>query len=77
MFNKLAPAKYGSLAMGAWYLSFFFSNLISGKLAGFTDTMGYTEIFGFIAGVVIVFGIILILLRNGLLKLMALTEFDK
>lgn len=77
MFNKLAPARYGSLAMGAWYLSFFFSNLISGKLAGFTDTMGYTEIFGFIAGVVIVFGIILILLRNGLLKLMSLDEFDK
>ncbi len=24
MFNKLAPAKFGSLAMGAWYLSFFF-----------------------------------------------------
>ncbi|HIG0361624.1 MULTISPECIES: peptide MFS transporter [Clostridium] len=76
MFNKLAPAKYGSLAMGAWYLSFFFSNLISGKLAGFTDTMGYTEIFGFIAGVVIIFGIILVLLRKGLLKLMSLDEFD-
>ncbi|EJO5347125.1 peptide MFS transporter [Clostridium botulinum] len=77
MFNKLAPAKYGSLAMGAWYLSFFFSNLISGKLAGFTDTMGYTEIFGVISVVVIVSGIILILLRNVLLKLMALDEFDK
>ncbi|ACQ54958.1 peptide MFS transporter [Clostridium botulinum] len=77
MFNKLAPAKFGSLAMGAWYLSFFFSNLISGKLAGFTDTMGYTEIFGFIAGVVIIFGLILILLRKGLLKLMSLDEFNK
>ncbi|HCL4437090.1 amino acid transporter [Clostridium botulinum] len=77
MFNKLAPAKFGSLAMGAWYLSFFFSNLISGKLAGFTDTMGYTEIFGFIAGVVIIFGLILILLRKGLLRLMSLDEFNK
>ncbi|APQ97881.1 peptide MFS transporter [Clostridium botulinum] len=77
MFNKLAPAKFSSLAMGAWYLSFFFSNLISGKLAGFTDTMGYTEIFGFIAGVVIIFGLILILLRKGLLRLMSLDEFNK
>ncbi|GAA0738521.1 peptide MFS transporter [Clostridium oceanicum] len=76
MFNKLAPAKYGSLAMGAWYLSFFFSNLISGRLAGFTDTMGYTQIFGVIAGVVIVFGVLLILMRKGLLKLMALEEFN-
>ncbi|MBZ1331211.1 MFS transporter, partial [Clostridium botulinum] len=62
MFNKLAPAKYGSLAMGAWYLSFFFSSIISGKLAGFTDTLGYTQIFGLISGIVIVFGVILILL---------------
>lgn len=75
MFNKLAPAKYSSLAMGAWYLSFFFANLISGRLAGFTDTLGYTQIFGAIAGVVIVFGIILIFMRNGLLKLMSLDEF--
>lgn len=76
MFNKLAPAKYSSLAMGAWYLSFFFANLISGKMAGFTETMGYTQVFGLIAGIVIVFGVILILMRNGLLKLMALEEFD-
>lgn len=77
MFNKLAPAKYSSLAMGAWYLSFFFANLISGKLAGFTDTMGYTQIFGVIAGVVIVFGVILIFMRKGLLNLMALDEFEQ
>ena len=77
MFNKLAPAKYSSLAMGAWYLSFFFANLISGKLAGFTDTMGYTQIFGVIAGVVIIFGVILIFMRKGLLNLMALDEFDQ
>lgn len=76
MFNKLAPAKYSSLAMGAWYLSFCFANLISGKLAGFTETMGYTQVFGLIAGVVIVFGLILLILRKGLLKLMALDEFE-
>ncbi|EJP6472313.1 peptide MFS transporter [Clostridium botulinum] len=76
MFNKLAPAKYGSLAMGAWYLSFFFSSIISGKLAGFTDTLGYTQIFGLISAIVIIFGVILILLRNGLLKLMSLDEFN-
>ena len=76
MFNKLAPAKYGSLAMGAWYLSFFFSSIISGKLAGFTDTLGYTQIFGLISAIVIIFGVILILLRNGLLKLMSLDKFN-
>ncbi|MCW6071719.1 MFS transporter, partial [Clostridium botulinum] len=46
-------------------------------LAGFTDTLGYTQIFGLISGIVIVFGVILILLRNGLLRLMSLDEFNK
>ncbi|MBZ1329392.1 MFS transporter, partial [Clostridium botulinum] len=57
--------------------SFFFSSIISGKLAGFTDTLGYTQIFGLISGIVIVFGVILILLRKGLLRLMSLDEFNK
>lgn len=77
MFNKLAPERYSSLAMGAWYLSFFFSSLISGKVAGFTETMGYSTIFTTIAGVVAVFGVILTLMRKRLTSLMALEEFNK
>lgn len=77
MFNKLAPEKYSSLAMGAWYMSFFFSNLISGKVAGFTETMGYSTIFLIITIVVAVFGVLLTLMRKRLTKLMALEEFDK
>ncbi|WP_226892078.1 peptide MFS transporter [Paraclostridium bifermentans] len=76
MFNKLAPQKYSSLAMGAWYMSFFFSNLISGKVAGFTETMGYTKIFVLITIVVSIFGILLILMRNKLTELMALEKFN-
>lgn len=75
MFNKLAPVRYGSLAMGAWYLSNFFANLLSGKLAGLTSTMGYVQIFGTISGVLIVFAIMLFILRKKLVKLMALDEF--
>ena len=76
MFNKLAPQKYSSLAMGAWYMSFFFSNLISGKVAGFTETMGYTKIFVLITIVVSVFGVLLILMRKKLTELMALEKFN-
>lgn len=76
MFNKLAPQKYSSLAMGAWYMSFFFSNLISGKVAGFTETMGYTKIFVLITIVVSIFGILLILMRKKLTELMALEKFN-
>lgn len=76
MFNKLAPQKYSSLAMGAWYMSFFFSNLISGKVAGFTETMGYTKIFVLITIVLSVFGVLLILMRKKLTELMALEKFN-
>lgn len=76
MFNKLAPQKYSSLAMGAWYMSFFFSNLISGKVAGFTETMGYTKIFVLITIVVSIFGVLLILMRKKLTELMALEKFN-
>lgn len=77
MFNKLAPSKYASLAMGAWYLCFFFANIISGKVAGFTESMGYSEVFALIAGVVIFFGIILILLRKLLNNLMAIDRLEE
>lgn len=76
MFNKLAPQKYSSLAMGAWYMSFFFSNLISGKVTGFTETMGYSKIFMTITIVVSIFGVLLILMRKRLTKLMALDKFN-
>lgn len=76
MFNKLAPQKYSSLAMGTWYMSFFFSNLISGKVAGFTETMGYTKIFVLITIVVSIFGVLLILMRKKLTELMALEKFN-
>ena len=77
MFNKLAPVRYGSLAMGAWYLSNCFANLISGKLGGLTSTMGYVQIFGSISAVLIVFALMLLVMRKGIVKLMALDEFEE
>ena len=74
MFNKLAPSRYASLAMGAWYLCFFFANLISGMVAGYTATLGYVGVFAYIAGIVIIFGVVLILLRKLLNNMMALDE---
>ncbi|WP_300281778.1 peptide MFS transporter [Peptacetobacter sp.] len=76
MFNKLAPVRYGSLAMGAWYLSNCFANLISGKLGGLTESMGYVQIFGTISAVLVVFALMLLALRKGIVKLMALDEFE-
>ncbi|MBF0714091.1 peptide MFS transporter [Gemella sp. GH3] len=75
LFNKLSPAKYSSFVMAIWYLSFSLANKISSKLTGFTESLGFTKLFGFIAIVVIVFGVILLLLKGYLEKLMALEKF--
>ncbi|MEL3907160.1 MAG: peptide MFS transporter [Treponema sp.] len=77
MFNKLAPAKYTTLAMGIWYLSSFFASLLSGKLAGLTAMMGFKQIFEVIAVVLIIFGAVLIVMRKPITKLMALDELSK
>ncbi len=76
MFNKLAPAKFTTLAMGVWYLSSFFASLLSGKLAGLTGSLGFTQIFEVIAGILIVFGLILILLRKPIQGLMAMEQLE-
>lgn len=77
MFNKLAPAKYTTLAMGIWYLSSFFASLLSGKLAGLTAMLGFKQIFEVIALVLIVFGLILVIMRKPITKLMALDELQQ
>lgn len=77
MFNKLAPAKYASLAVGFWYLTSSFSNIISGYLAKLTVSLTFTQVFSYIAIVVTVFGIILILLKDRITALMHLDKFEK
>ena len=77
MFNKLAPAKYASLAMGIWYLTFSLANIISGYLAKLTVRLNYTQVFTYIGGVVIVLGVILILLKGYLNKFMHIDKLEE
>ena len=77
MFNKLAPAKYASLAMGIWYLTFSLANIISGYLAKLTVKLNYTQVFTYIGGVVIVLGVILILLKGYLNKFMHIDKLEE
>lgn len=74
LFNRLAPAKYSSFVMAFWYLSFSLANKISAKLTGMTANLGFETIFIYIAGAVIVFGGILLVIKPMLEKLMALNE---
>ena len=77
MFNKLAPEKYASLAMGIWYLSFSLSNIVSGYLAKLTVKLSYLQVFTYIAIVIVVFGVILIALKGYLEKLMHIDKLHE
>ena len=77
MFNKLAPAKYASLAMGIWYLTVSLANIISGYLAKLTVKLNYTQVFTYIGGVVIVLGVVLILLKGYLNKFMHIDKLEE
>lgn len=50
--TKLAPARFGSLTMGAWYLSISIGNYVAGSLSGFFDEKnisGMNTLFGAMA----------------------------
>ena len=68
--TKLAPVKLASLMMGVWLLSSFLANIIGGFVAGFVESMGPFAIFATIAGFVIVLGLVMILLKKPILKMM-------
>ena len=68
--TKLAPVKFASLMMGVWLLSSFLANIIGGFVAAYVEAMGAFAIFSTIAGFVIVLGLVMILLKNPILKMM-------
>ena len=68
--TKLSPPKLASILMAVWMLSSSFANIIGGKIAALTETMGAGEIFTYISGFVIVCGLLLIALNRPILKLM-------
>ncbi|MBA8898252.1 amino acid/peptide:H+ symporter [Clostridium saccharobutylicum] len=70
MVSKLAPAKIASFLMGVWLLSSFIANELAGVIASYTETLGHLEIFGGIAVVSILIGLILLALNKTLVKMM-------
>lgn len=68
--TKLSPVKLASLMMGVWLLSSFVANIIGGFVAAYVEQLGAFTIFASIAGFVIFLGLIMIALRNPILKMM-------
>jgi POT family proton-dependent oligopeptide transporter len=50
MVTKLAPARYGSLAMGAWFFSMFISDLSAGLVAGTVEKVERGQLFHLLGG---------------------------
>lgn len=71
--TKLAPTRFGSLTMGAWYLSISIGNYIAGSLSGLFDeknTSGMTTLFGSMAVSALVATVLMALLVPMVKKLM-------
>jgi POT family proton-dependent oligopeptide transporter len=70
MVSKLAPIKLASLLMGVWLASSGVANVIAGKLAAYTQTLGYLEVFGLIGTLSIVMGLVLLAVSRLLVRMM-------
>ncbi len=74
MFNCLSPKRYSTFFMGLWYMTMFFASIISGKVAGFTQDMGFLTIFFSLSVLLFVMGGILYLARKNLDNLMVVED---
>lgn len=68
--TKLSPPKLASILMAVWMLSSSVANFIGGYLASIVETLGAGEVFTYIAGFVMVCGLLLILLNKVIMKMM-------
>jgi POT family proton-dependent oligopeptide transporter len=68
--TKLSPVRIVGLMMGVWFLSNAVGNKLAGFAAGFFSTMPLTELFGTIAGVMLVAAAVLFILVRPIRRLM-------
>ena len=66
----LAPARIGGLMMGVWFLATSVGNFISGRVSGLYEAMALPTLFGTIAAIAIVFGIVLMALTPAMRRLL-------
>ena len=74
LFNKLTPERFSSMAMSAWYLTYTFSGIASGYLVAVTDKWGYAKILIILGSSLMVCGVILVVIKRFLEKLMAVDK---
>jgi POT family proton-dependent oligopeptide transporter len=67
--TKLAPARIVSLMMGVWFLGASVGNFLGGQAASFYESMPLAQLFGMVAVLPIVAGILMFLFRRPLTAL--------
>ncbi len=72
--TKLAPARVASLIMGVWFMATAVGDFVSGRVAGFYESLSGTTIFGVVALVTLVFALILALLVKPIKRMLARSE---
>ncbi|HGH7175597.1 TPA: peptide MFS transporter [Bacillus wiedmannii] len=70
MVSAIAPVKLASLLMGVWLAGSGMANWLAGKLASFTQSLGYLEVFASIGIIVIVLGFVLLLCSKKVASMM-------
>ncbi|MED3215618.1 peptide MFS transporter [Bacillus thuringiensis] len=70
MVSAIAPVKLASLLMGVWLAGTGMANWLAGKLASFTQSLGYLEVFASIGIIVIVLGLVLLLFSKKVASMM-------
>jgi POT family proton-dependent oligopeptide transporter len=68
--TKLAPTRIVGLMMGVWFLSNAFGNKLAGWMAGFFGTMPLNQLFGEVAGILLVTAALMFLVVKPIRKLM-------
>ncbi|MDM5373840.1 peptide MFS transporter [Bacillus cereus] len=70
MVSAIAPVKLASLLMGVWLAGSGMANWLAGKLASFTQSLGYLEVFASIGIIVIILGFVLLLCSKKVASMM-------
>ncbi len=68
--TKLAPVRVLGLMMGVWFLSNAFGNKLAGYAAGFVSSMPLQQLFGTVAGILAVAGVVMFILLKPIRSLM-------
>ncbi len=67
--TKISPKRFVSQMMGMWFMGAAIGNLIAGLVAGFIETLPMPQLFGVVAGIVIVSGLLFLAFSKLIAKL--------